>query len=247
MSSIVAIAGIVLLIIVAVIILRIVDSVRSVLDVGIPVARALKEGLVEAPEELAKIPKSVSGMTSVCIPKITRDFPDFNWYEFKPKAENMLKSALMAISSEDISLVENASSDLRNQISLMIANNRDLGQKETFKDVTIHKTEIRDYTKKGGNCIITLQSAVGAYHYITKSGGLIAGSENLMDQTRYNIELVYIQDIDKVGTSGSSLTLTCKSCGAPIKSLGEKTCPYCGCAVEEINTHVWSLNRFYEN
>jgi len=228
-------------------VLKIVNSVKSVLDVGIPVAKALKEGLYEAPEEIAKIPKSVSGMTSVCIPKITRDFPDFNWYEFKSKAENMLKTALMAISAEDISLLEDASVDLRNQISLIIANNRDLRQKETYKDITIHKTEIRDYTKKGGNCIITLQTAVGAYHYITKAGGLVSGSEELMDQKRFNIELVYIQDIDQIGTSGNSLSLTCSRCGAPIKTLGEKVCPYCGCAVEAINTHVWSLNKFYES
>ena len=70
--------------------------------------------------EIATTPKSVSGMTSLCIPRITKDFPEFNWYEFKQKAENMLLSAFNAIEEEDASLIMNASNDLRSQVALII-------------------------------------------------------------------------------------------------------------------------------
>ncbi len=197
--------------------------------------------------EYATTPKSVSGMTSLCIPRITADFPEFNWYEFRQKAENMLLSAFRAISDEDVSRVVNASNDLRSQVSLIIDSNRDAGVIEIFRDIKIHQTEIKDYRKQGGNCVITLQSAVGFYHYKTnRSGAIVAGTDTVTTQTRYDIELVYVQDTEKVADGQKALGATCPQCGAPIKNLGSKECPYCGCGLTELSIRVWSINRFTE-
>ena len=49
----------------------------------------LKEGLAAQENEIETSPKSINGMTSLCIPRITKDFPEFNWHEFKQKSENM--------------------------------------------------------------------------------------------------------------------------------------------------------------
>jgi len=191
-------------------------------------------------------PKSVSGMTSLCIPRITRDFPYFNWHEFKQKSENMLISAFRAISEDDVSVVQNASSDLRSQISLKIDANHDAGVHEIYKDIKIHQTEIKDYRKQGGSCIITLQSSVGFVHYKTKAGGIIEGSDSHTCQTRYNIELLYIQDVEKISGGERAIGSTCPNCGAPITTLGNKTCSYCGCGLTDVNVRVWSINRYTE-
>ncbi|HOO27877.1 MAG TPA: zinc ribbon domain-containing protein, partial [Lachnospiraceae bacterium] len=67
-----------------------------------------------------------------------------------------------------------------------------------------------------------------------------------LKQTRFNIELLYIQDADKVADMGNAFSITCPSCGAPVTDIGQKTCAYCGCAIAEINIHAWALNRYYE-
>lgn len=200
----------------------------------------------EIEAEYETTPKSVSGMTSLCLPRISADFPEFNWHEFKQKAENMLLSAFRALSEEDISIVENASSDLREQISLAINANRDANVNEYFKDVKIHQTEIKDYRKQGGNCIITLQSAVGMIHYKTKAGGIIEGSDTNLCQKRFNIELLYVQDETKVAYGQKAIGNNCPNCGAPIKDLGNKICPYCGVGITTVNVRAWSINRYIE-
>ena len=53
---------------------------------------SLAEGWRRQAEELSAAPKSVSGMTRIYEPQIQRDFPEFNWVQFKNKAENMLIS-----------------------------------------------------------------------------------------------------------------------------------------------------------
>ncbi len=206
----------------------------------------LKMGLEQQEEELCVTPKSVNGMTQLCIPRITVDFPEFNWHEFKQKSENMLKSAFMAITKEDSALVQNASDDLKSQISLKISENRSQHIQEVFKDVSIHQTEITDYRKNAGTCIITLQTSVGFIHYCKNTEAIISGSDTALTQTRFNIELLYIQDVEKVSNKGNALSITCPSCGAPVTGVGQKVCAYCGCAVAEINIHAWALNRYYE-
>jgi len=45
-------------------------------------------------EQEANTPKSVSGMTSLYVPQIQRDFPELNWVELKGIAENHLRAHL---------------------------------------------------------------------------------------------------------------------------------------------------------
>ena len=64
-------------------------------------------------------------------------------------------------------------------------------------------------------------------------------------QTKYNTELVYIQDEKKIG-AGTAVGTTCPNCGAPITSLGAMKCEYCGLAVTPVNRRVWTFHRYYE-
>lgn len=41
--------------------------------------------------------------------------------------------------------------------------------------------------------MITFQSAVGYLHYCEKAGKVLSGSKELTEQTRYNVQLMYIQ------------------------------------------------------
>ena len=234
-----AVAGLTLA---AYIVYKVTDTVKDVSST----VKKLAKNFEEQEIEYATTPKSVSGMTSILLPRIQADFPDLNYSEFKSKVENMLRSALEAITCSNISLLTDVSADLRDQIRLKISDNEAQGIKENFSDIKIHKTEITDYKKTGGTCVITLQTAIGYIHYKKKNGDIISGSDSLPKQSRYNTELVYVQDADLAGDRLKALGVNCPNCGAPVKSIGAKVCPYCGSGIKEINIRVWTLNRYYE-
>lgn len=50
----------------------------------------LKQLINTRQEEEANTPKSVSGMTSLVLPRIQNDFPELNWYELRDMAEKEL-------------------------------------------------------------------------------------------------------------------------------------------------------------
>ena len=157
----------------------------------------------------------------------------------------MLVSALRAIDEEDGSLLSEATEELRKQVANRIEMNRSEGVREVYEQVTVHRTEIANYEKRDGKCIITFQSAVGHLHYKEKDGKTIWGDAERLTQTKYNVEVLYIQD-EKLTKMGNAVGTTCPHCGAPVTNLGAMYCEYCGLAVTPVNLKVWTLHRFYE-
>lgn len=205
---------------------------------------SLIEGWNRQADELAATPKSVSGMTKIYAPQIQRDFPEFNIEEFKNMAENMLISALTAISAGNIALLGESTKEVKQQVNNRIIGNTQSAIKEVYERVRIHQTEITSYVKNKGTCMITFQSAVEYMYYKEQDGKLLDGDKVRLTQTKYNIELMYVQDAKLAG--GNATGANCPNCGAPITNLGAKFCEYCGLAIEVVNTKVWNLHQFYE-
>ncbi len=207
--------------------------------------RSLVEGVKMQQQELAKTPKTVSGMTRILEPQIQKDFPEFNWVEFRNKAENLLESAFAAITVSDLTRLQEGSGDFENEIENRIRENQTEHIREVYQAVRIHQTEIAKYEKKQGRCIITLQSAVEHVHYKEQDGKIIEGEKAFPQQTKYNTELMYIQDAG-LANLDKSVGVTCPNCGAPVTKLGVKFCEYCGSSVVPVNTQVWKFHHFYE-
>ena len=180
----------------------------------------LAEGINRQADLAAETPKSVSGMTRLMEPQIMRDFPDFSWEEFKHRAENMLISALLAITSGDVTTIVDASDTLKEQIRNRIGDNEASGVKENFEQIKIHQTEISNYHKEKGTCAITIQSSVEYFYSKMRGDELIAGSKERKTQTKYNTELIYIQDSD-LAEFDNAIGVSCPNCGAPIKGQHE--------------------------
>ena len=193
---------------------------------------------------LAETPKSVSGMTRILRPQIERDFPDFSLDQFINKAENFLAAALSAVSSGDAGGLADVSEEALRQVENRIADNRKAGIREIYTQIKVHQTEVANYRKSSGSCVITFQSAVEHYHYREKDGRLVSGDRERKEQTKYNTELVYIQDERLAG--GSAVGTVCPNCGAPVSQLGNLRCEYCGLAVTPVNLKVWKLHSYYE-
>lgn len=215
---------------------------------------SLAEGLERQADELALTPKSVSAMTRIFAPQIQKDFPEFHLEEFEDKVENMLVAALQAISagtsfaggiSENAEGTVKLSEDFKLQVENRIRENQASGIRERYEQITVHQTEIANYTKQKGKCVITFQSAVGHLHYKEKEGAVTEGDKNRLEQTKYNVEVMYIQNEALAGEDNAFGT-NCPNCGAPVTNLGAMYCEYCGSAVTPVNVKVWSVHSFYE-
>lgn len=202
----------------------------------------LLKGLKGVRDNAARTVPSLSGVTSLMLPQIQKDFPEFSWPETKVSTENMIRAFYTAVSRKDLSFLSGAGRQLLEAAELMIEDNNRSGITEHFEDIIIHNTVISDYRKENGLCLIRMQSAIGFLHYRTGDGEENAGGkEQTRTETRCNSELVYVQDLSKTGRDVSAVGLHCPNCGAPVKNLGQKTCAYCGAALVELNMRVWSL------
>ena len=212
---------------------------------------SLKEGFDAIESEYATTPKSVSAMTSLYLPRITKDFPDFSYDEMKTKAVNVLTSFLLGLATFDVGALTEGNSELKNKLENTINIWKTKSQKPHFDSIKVHRTELSNYTKKDGRCIITFQSSVQYYQYVTDdvTHQIVSGSKDVLYQSKYEIDLVYIQNRSLLADehiANSALGVNCPNCGAPITNLGAKFCEYCGTGVVEVNIHAWDFDDVRE-
>ena len=201
-------------------------------------AQALKTGDIN--DKLSTTPKSLSSMDSIYLPQIQKDFPEFNWNEFKPLIKDTIIDYLVAIDIRDSSALSDRPNIKRIADDFLMQT-----QIPNYKDIKVHNTVIKRYFKKDGTCYIQCESSVEYYGYTEEHGTLIRGNKTQKKQSVYETELVYIQDVNKSKETGVSVT--CPNCGAPITNLGAKFCEYCGTGIEPLNTKVWTFNSIQEN
>ena len=209
----------------------------------------IRQAAKEMQVEYATTPKSVSAMTSLLLPKISEDFPDFNYNEMKVRANNVLTSYLAAISAGSVGLLKDGNAELKQRLTDYIGNFTEKNLREHFDSVHIHRTEISQYRKSAGRCIITFQSSLECFHYTTDLGdnSVTDGSTEYKYQTRYNVDLIYIQDRNKVENElDHAIGINCPNCGAPLNSLGAKVCEYCGTPIVAVNLYAWTFNNIEE-
>ena len=206
------------------------------------------EGYKEQKRKLAESPRSVQGMTSIYLPEILRDFPEFDYDHFKTGAQAVVRGYLNAISTgSTATLPDDVTNKLRNSVTEIIENLNANGQKQVFSEPVIHACEISRYFKSGGTATVQFNVAVGVISYVEDlDGKLLNGSRDEKLQTIYEVDLVYLQDADVMGVYGEALGLNCPNCGAPIRNLGMKFCEYCGTGIIEVNTRVWKYNAVRE-
>lgn len=192
--------------------------------------------------------KSVSAATKLYLPQILRDFPQFHYDEMKNRAENVLTGFLSGIDEKNPArLPEGTTSELREKLDLRISALNNEGAGEHFRNIRIHRTEIKTYRKLKGRCSIIFQSAVQYNYFKERDGEVTEGAEDRLRQSRYNVEMIYIQDRDLVeNQADSGLAMNCPNCGAPLPRLGAKKCLYCDTPVEEFNIKIWHFSDVEE-
>ena len=191
--------------------------------------------------------RSVSDLSSLILPKLAKDFPEYNNTEMTKRASNVLTSYLFALDEADPEQLSEGNEDLRNKLTMQVKINKDKGYDEHFERMAVHKCVLHKYDKTDGKCSIVYQASIQYIHYITAGETIKTGRKDLMTQAKYNIEMVYIQDRDQVNKySDLSLGSRCPHCGGQIKNLGDKKCPYCDSDVEIVNIYAWSFSDVSE-
>ena len=191
--------------------------------------------------------KAIMNNTAIFLPRIGKDFPGFNYPEMQRRVQTTLVSYLRAIDQEDPALLVGGGEELKTSLKLHLNMLKDQGVHENFDDINVHCTEISKYFKDPGRCIITFQSALVCHHNKIKAGEVTEGSEEIDYETKFEIEMVYIQDREKVVSDDEmAMGYNCPNCGAPVKSLKKKVCEYCGAAIQEYNIKVWTITSIRE-
>lgn len=199
-------------------------------------AKSIKNGDIN--DHLSTTPKSLSSMDKIFLPQIQKDFPEFNWNEFKAIIQQSILNMLRALDERRPGLVAD-NPVLYEAVTHEVQNVR----LPHYKDIIVHNTVIKRYYKNEGTCYILCESAVEYYCYVEENGKVVSGYKDRKRQEVYETELVYVQNIEGTGIVGTDgVGLTCPNCGAPITNLGMKHCEYCGSAVEPLNIRVWKVN-----
>ena len=231
----------ILLIILCIVLFRVLEKATHFLQ-------TFKQILAYNNKEQQVKPKSLSSATSIYLPLIEDDFPDFNYFEFKNIVKNTLLSTFLVLDTQDIHNLIQCSQKFKETISLELEDNENSGTSPHYEQIDLHQTEISNYIKRDGRCIITLQSSVGYYHWVEKDNEMIEGSKTIKKQTRYYTDLVYVQNEELAQNIGAEfLGNNCPNCGGAISNLGEKYCAYCGTSLIAINIKVWSLDSYHES
>lgn len=206
----------------------------------------LQEAFGQIEEEYVSTPKSVSALTSLYLPKIKEDFPDFSYDEMKTKAINVLTTYLVAINNRSVSQLAEGNSELKTKLETHLLQLENAGKREHFENIRIHRTEISDYKKREGRLVITFQSSIEYVHYITQAGSTV-DKKPQKTQSRYEVDLIYIQDrnMSEANMQGG-LALNCPNCGGALTGLGSDKCPYCLTPVIKLNIHAWSFSDVRE-
>lgn len=205
---------------------------------------SLSKGIGQIESEYATTPKSISSATSLYLPQIMKDFPDFHYDEMKEKAENVLLSYLHSIDAGNAALLTEGTDELKEKLRFEIEMHRSQDEKAHYSQMKIHRTEIAQYRKQKGRCSIIFQSAIEYYYYRDKSGNVLDGSRNTKTQAKYNVECIYIQDRNLIAdTRDFALGVNCPNCGAPLSGVGAKVCAYCDTPIMEFNIRSWNFSE----
>lgn len=191
--------------------------------------KQLSSIIKEARLEDQEVPKSLASMDRIYLEQIKKDFPDININELKRKAEKIIIDCCNAIEKKD---PKGLSGKIKSFVEDQI--NDYEGDQIKYNNLKIHNTVISSYKKE--NNIATIYFSTSFEYVFHKNG------ENKKIQDRIKTEFIYIIDETKISKKENVIGIHCPNCGSPITNLGEKKCAYCGSAVKEIISKVFTCN-----
>lgn len=197
----------------------------------------LKDAIEQSEITASSTPKSVFSVESVSLKKINKDFPDLNINELKAEAEKVIFDVFKAIEEKNREAYKDDNEVINSFINSRID---DLGNKNvSYDNIKIHRTVINRYEKTSNSANLYFQTSFEYYEKIGDKVGKVV-------QDRVKTEFVYV--IDGLSFDNKkSLGLKCPNCGAPVKTLGNKVCEYCGVGIRDIVIKSFIFNKIIQD
>lgn len=197
----------------------------------------LKEAIEQSEITASSTPKSVFSVESVSLKKINKDFPDLNINELKAEAEKVIFDVFKAIENKDRDAYKDENEGINSFINSKID---DIGEKNvSYDNIKIHRTVINRYEKTTNSANLYFQSSFEYYEKVGNKVGKVV-------QDRVKTEFVYV--IDELSFNHKkALGLKCPNCGAPVKTLGNKVCEYCGVGIRDIVKKSFIFNKIIQD
>ena len=192
---------------------------------------SMRDVMEKARIEDEELPKSLSSMDSIYMDSIIRDFPDLNINELKRVSEQNIIDGLNAIEKKNSNGIKNGK--LKTFVNSEIEDLKE--SKVNYDNIKIHKTVVSKYENKGG--VATIYFGTSLEYNMKKDNNI---TKKVQD--RFKTEFIYVIDIDKVDSNKKVLGINCPNCGAPVKSLKEKSCSYCSTKIVDLVKKVWNFN-----
>jgi hypothetical protein len=173
-------------------------------------------------------PRSVSGGDSIFLPRIVRDYPQFNVDLAKSVVENCIRDIFNALHSGDMSAFqEKYNAKVYSKCEMFLRKYGSI----PVTGLMVHRTAISKYTKHYGSSTIKFQTA---FQYDTDGSGAGRRTNQEKFETEYTFRVK-----DKDGKTNAALR--CGHCGAPVARLGDKSCGYCGNEVILDLVQAWEI------
>ena len=205
---------------------KIKNKIKNILtSFGFGNLNELTEQIKRGEIEERTTPKHTPGMTKLLIPKIVKDFPNFNEKELFNKVETSLLLIFNSLenqkvqNSEELILIEEK---LKEKINDMKENNIS----EKYYDVKFHNHALKFYKKDSSTLNITVSTSLEYFYEKKQKDKIITDYTKYKKQTLYTIEFIYVYDPNKISKHQNLIGINCPNCGAPVKDLGNKCFRY---------------------
>ncbi len=183
--------------------------------------KAISDGKNEAENPSQR---TLFGATTIYMPKILKDFPDFHMPEAKA-ALNLFLNEYLKIRYGEAEEFEESNTEKGLEMSVPRAE-----APAAVKNVAFHDCAIRNYLKTSEYATITYIATVG----------YTAGDKKYED--RYQVDSTL-----KLSEEGiPKKLLICSQCGGSIDTTANKTCPYCGAGIVWDTRFSWRFTAIGE-
>ena len=181
-----------------------------------------------------EIPKSLSSLDNLYLDQIKRDFKDLNINELKSESEKVIIECFNSIKNKNIKHLSTKNEKIKEFVISKIEDTKI--NNSSYKNIKIHKTVISKYENKQGVATINFQTAF-QYDYKEKE------KIYRLKQDRITTEYIYVIDEEKLPKNIKAVGLNCPNCGAPITTLNDKKCLYCGSGIIDIVKKSFVINN----